>query len=113
MLKEQAAAKAENNLYVDSILLILHFQISQGDCLSGCLAAFLGWIRRQGKEDSPATDKPSPLLLACYGSALIVRRAAKAAYEAKGRAMGASDLIDQLGPVVDDMVGDRPGRSAL
>ncbi|KAK2078893.1 hypothetical protein QBZ16_002583 [Prototheca wickerhamii] len=82
----------------------------QGDCLGGCVAAFLGWIRR-GKRDDPAdaeSQEPSPYLLACYGAATIVRRAAKAAYEAKGRAMGAPDVVDQLGPVVDEMVGDRP-----
>lgn len=83
---------------------------TQGDCLGGCVAAFLGWIRR-GKRDDPAdaeSQEPSPYLLACYGAATIVRRAAKAAYEAKGRAMGAPDVVDQLGPVVDEMVGDRP-----
>ncbi|KAL6767531.1 hypothetical protein ACKKBF_B35600 [Auxenochlorella protothecoides x Auxenochlorella symbiontica] len=80
----------------------------QGDVLSGCLAAFMAWMQR-GQESwagDGTRQGPPAALLACYGSSLIVRKAAHRAYACKGRAMGAPDLIDQLGPVVDDLVGD-------
>lgn len=48
----------------------------QGDVLSGCVAAFLAWIRRARGDSPERHDRPDhipPRLLACFGASTLVR----------------------------------------
>ena len=66
----------------------------QGDILSGTVATFLAWAvaaaRRGGGGDIDAAA-------AVHGGATLARAAAAAAYEDKGRAMLASDVLESVG----------------
>lgn len=95
----------------------------QGDVLSGCIAVFAAWAQRsagvpaerlhsgnggsegsRGGSDSGASSSLPPLMLAAYGGALVTRRAAARAFKRRRRAMGATDLIEDLGPTVDELL---------
>jgi ATP-dependent NAD(P)H-hydrate dehydratase len=80
----------------------------QGDVLAGTIAAFAAWARGAdggwGRGASPVDL--SPLMVAAYSGCLVTRVAARRAYAAKGRAMGAPDLIAELGPTLDAWVND-------
>jgi NAD(P)H-hydrate repair Nnr-like enzyme with NAD(P)H-hydrate dehydratase domain len=43
------------------------------------------------------------MLRACYSGCLVTRRASHKAFTRRGRAMGAEDIIYELGPVVDQL----------
>ncbi|GAB4819250.1 hypothetical protein N2152v2_006296 [Parachlorella kessleri] len=100
----------------------------QGDVLSGCISVFVAWTVRgagvskeqlhgaggasagseaatggdRGQKESAGAEEESipPLLLAAYGGSLLTRLASRAAFQRHGRAMGATDLLAELGPVV-------------
>jgi len=84
----------------------------QGDVLSGMIAAFVAWSARSGEnltaEEKGKAFQPqdisgiSPLALAAYGGCWTVRRASRRAFERHGRAMGAPDVIAELGRTVDE-----------
>ncbi|TPX38008.1 hypothetical protein SmJEL517_g00005 [Synchytrium microbalum] len=77
----------------------------QGDLLSGAIAAFLGFGKayasnawRHSNELNGDTFLSRSLpLLAAYGACLLVRACAKEAYKKRGRAMMASDMIEEVG----------------
>ncbi|KAN0060568.1 hypothetical protein ACQY0O_007220 [Thecaphora frezii] len=75
----------------------------QGDILAGCLGAFAGWCRiYEDQHPNASADEggiPSErlLLLAGYGAAITARVCSRKAFEAKGRAMLADDLLPFVG----------------
>ena len=75
--------------------------------LSGCISVFAAWAQRikgLGAEQLHAGESSlPPLMVAAYGGALVTRAAARRAFEQKRRAMGAVDVIAELGPTVDDL----------
>lgn len=80
----------------------------QGDVLSGTIATFTAWAQRSRGFDKDELHGQSshagavpPLLLAAYGGCLTTRLASKKAFGLKGRAMGAVDLMYQLGNAID------------
>lgn len=64
-----------------------------GDVLAGTTAALVCWHALQG-DDLP---------LSCWTACCIVKRATSRAYEKKHRAMSAQDVIDEIGPVFEEM----------
>lgn len=78
----------------------------QGDVLSGTIASFMAWAQRErgvGRDElhSSKTEPVPPLLLAAYGGCTTTRLASRRAFKAKGRAMGAVDLMYELGSAID------------
>lgn len=76
--------------------------------LSGCIATFAAWAQRAGgarKEQLHNESRSSlpPLLVAAYAGCLTTRRASRRAFAAKRRSMGATDLLDELGAVADEL----------
>jgi len=72
----------------------------QGDVLAGSIATFIAWNTSTEKRD---TNISKILFDACGSACFIVRRAACRAFAHQGRAMGATDLMHQLGPLADDL----------
>lgn len=79
----------------------------QGDVLSGAIATFVAWVtsprcleRKTQPKDEEFTDA---MLRACYSGCLVTRRASHNAFKKRGRAMGAQDIICELGPVIDQL----------
>lgn len=82
----------------------------QGDILSGTIATLLAWsgtLESRGGQ-VPQQGIPSTVV-ASWGACVIVRSAARAAFSKKSRAMLATDMIDELGPVIDLLFGDASG----
>lgn len=73
----------------------------QGDVLAGCIAAFAAWASTA--QNKAEDDKRAMLPVAAYGACLVVREAARRAFQDKGRSMGAPDIMHQLGRTVDDL----------
>lgn len=79
--------------------------------LSGTIAVFAAWAhlasigKLPGTEGLPSTaaasepedDVARRLLLGTYAAAQLVRRSSRVAFERRGRAMLATDMIDVLG----------------
>lgn len=92
----------------------LHESSSGGDGADGDSAP---GSSGEGGKDSSSGGKVAgssgvpPLMLASYGGSLVTRAAAARAFERRRRAMGATDLIEDLGPTVDALF-DSP-RSSL
>lgn len=66
----------------------------QGDILSGCIATFLAWSR---------SDNALLPERAAYAGCYIVRRTASLAFAKHRRAMGATDMIAELGHAVSEL----------
>ena len=66
----------------------------QGDVLAGTISVFVAWSARA---------KTSDLAQAVHTACAVCRRAAKAAFAVKKRSMVASDLIEQLGGVMEEL----------
>ena len=71
----------------------------QGDILSGCIATFIAWNMRS--KDLDSSQREAIITKCAYAGCFVTRRAAKHAFEKKGRAMGATDMIAELGPIID------------
>lgn len=71
------------------------------------MAAYVAWTQRHtgiSQQDLLASDGGDvlpPLMLAAYAGCLTTRQASKAAFNKHGRAMGATDVITELGRTVD------------
>jgi ATP-dependent NAD(P)H-hydrate dehydratase len=71
-----------------------------GDVLSGTLGTLVAWhaiLKEQGKVED------EDLSLACWTACCFVKRATKRAFQAKKRAMTAPDVLNELGPAIDEM----------
>jgi len=71
----------------------------QGDILSGCIATFIAWNMQSKALD--ASQKEAIITKCAYAGCFVTRRSAKHAFQKKGRAMGAIDMITELGPIID------------
>lgn len=71
-----------------------------GDVLAGTTGTLLAWNRilTQRHETSPQN-----VPLACWTACCFVKRAAKRAFDIHRRSMTAPDVLDALGPAIDDM----------
>lgn len=91
----------------------------QGDILSGTLGCLLAWAKIFHNGEARAAGAPAPapetipekrlLLLAAYGAAETARRCSYQAYQKKGRAMLADDLLPEVGPAYEHLFGDKSG----
>jgi ATP-dependent NAD(P)H-hydrate dehydratase len=68
----------------------------QGDVLTGATAAFMCWVQLHAKNNDGADLGMSPMMLAACGGSAITRRASHYAFEDKGRALLAGDVVDRL-----------------
>lgn len=86
--------------------------------LSGCIATFAAWAQRAGgarREDLHASGGGGdggeaglpPLLVAAYGGCVVTRRASRRAFARQRRSMGATDLLQELGAVADELAEGR------
>ena len=89
----------------------------QGDVLTGVTATFLSWAALSSGASKGGTNgaraQVQETVAAAYGAALVVRTAAKWAFEAKYRSMVAGDVLDMVGPAVHtlfDSSGQMSGR---
>jgi ATP-dependent NAD(P)H-hydrate dehydratase len=92
----------------------------QGDILSGTVGALLAWGREWARGaythvGAPADDniKPHVAILAAYGASAFSRTVSRRGWEARGRSMVTHDLVDLVGPVFEDMYGDKEARGKL
>lgn len=89
----------------------------QGDILSGTLGCLLAWAKIFHNGEARAAGAPAPapetidekrlLLLAAFGAAETARRCSRMAFEKKGRAMLADDLLPEVGPAYEYLFGDQ------
>lgn len=86
-----------------------------GDILSGTIGTFVAWNKiLSGERGGDHNDNDSTgvafgredLLLACWSACCVTKRATKAAYRKKKRAMTAPDVLEEIGQAVDDMTGE-------
>lgn len=105
----------------------------QGDVLTGCIATFIAWnyptlwsdsswkvemeetSRRPAGRDIPkevvdASDEDVLLVLAADAGCTVTRMANRRAFEKHHRAMGAPDLISELGGIIYDLETVRDAR---
>jgi ATP-dependent NAD(P)H-hydrate dehydratase len=90
----------------------------QGDVTSGAIATFVAWAQAADKtsnglvcieDDDSESVQVDALLVAAYGGCATTRLAARRAFKRKGRAMGATDLLEDLGLVVDEDICGKNG----
>eukprot|EP00242_Pyramimonas_sp_CCMP2087_P011591 CAMPEP_0198221596 /NCGR_PEP_ID=MMETSP1445-20131203/84338_1 /TAXON_ID=36898 /ORGANISM="Pyramimonas sp., Strain CCMP2087" /LENGTH=353 /DNA_ID=CAMNT_0043899801 /DNA_START=233 /DNA_END=1294 /DNA_ORIENTATION=+ len=77
----------------------------QGDILAGTVAVFWAWTRaavKAGRVPLLRTPDMQPAISA-YAACAVVRRAQMYAFEKHRRAMGAGDVIAELGPVMQEV----------
>ena len=71
-----------------------------GDILSGTLGTLVAWHDiLQDRKVASSSDLP----LACWSACCFVKRSTKAAFNAKGRAMTAPDILVEMGATIDAM----------
>lgn len=68
----------------------------QGDVLCGVLATFYFWALEY-------RDEPKPATVACFAASLLAKACNKYAFEVKGRSMTASDMVEQIHSVFEDI----------
>jgi ATP-dependent NAD(P)H-hydrate dehydratase len=80
----------------------------QGDVLSGTIATYIAWCSTrianltENKQYTTSDGQTiPPLMLAAYAGCLTTRLASRHAFEKQGRAMGATDVIAELGRTID------------
>lgn len=74
----------------------------QGDILAGCIAAQAAWMPPPGSNGK--ADGVPDTVAAAYGAAVVVRTAARWAFEARKRSMVAGDMLEFVGPAVDSVL---------
>lgn len=67
----------------------------QGDLLSGAIATFLCWAKQYGDPDAARVS--------CYAACCLVKELNRRAFLEKGRSMTASDMINYIHPVFDEL----------
>jgi ATP-dependent NAD(P)H-hydrate dehydratase len=78
-----------------------------GDILSGAMGTHIAWNHilgdgREGKAQD-ATDK----LISCWSACCLTKKATKAAFDKKRRAMQAPDVLEEIGPVFEETITPR------
>lgn len=86
----------------------------QGDILSGTVGALLAWGREWGRgayaHVGAAPDeelRPYVALLAAYGASAFTRALSRKGFEVKGRSMVTHDLVELVGTVYEDVLGEK------
>ena len=79
-----------------------------GDVLAGTLGALVSWkaiLDEQSETASSTTTTrtQSSLALSCWTACCFVKHATARAYHKKKRAMTAPDVLEELGPAIDEM----------
>lgn len=73
----------------------------QGDILGGALSIFYAWALEHKLDiDVPHDDRA---FLACYAACRLVRECNERVFKKKGRSMLASDMIEEIHPVFEDL----------
>lgn len=73
----------------------------QGDLLAGALTTFYGWaLQHELEADVPHDDRA---LIACYAACKLARECNARAFKKKGRSMLASDMIEEIHSVFEDL----------
>lgn len=91
----------------------------QGDVLTGAIGIVAAWnyIRQQkandGDKDSSSDQRLKGELLAAYGGCVFVRQSAALSFQAHGRSMLASHLVDNMEQVIENWVPVKQKPSAL
>lgn len=82
-----------------------------GDVLAGTVGAFVAWNRIMCKQNSASHERTSiesstkdDLLLACWSACCVTKRATLTAFEKKSRSMTAPDVLEELGPTLENMI---------
>jgi len=88
----------------------------QGDILSGTAGTLLAWGREWARGayahvGHPPDEQLTPhvALLAAYGASAFNRTVSARGFAKMGRSMVTHDLVDLVGPVYEDMFGERKG----
>merc|ERR1719223_40733 len=88
-----------------------------GDVLAGCIGTFVAWNSiLYGANAASADDEDEErgdFLLSCWSACCVTKRATRAAFEKKRRAMTAPDVLEEIGPVLDDMTIDIASEETL
>lgn len=73
----------------------------QGDLLAGSLSTFFGWaLQHKLDDDVPHDDRA---MTACFAACKLIRECNARAFKKKGRSMLASDMIEEIHPVFQEM----------
>lgn len=78
----------------------------QGDVLAGTLAVMVSWARyaAAAESDFGPPKGVSSLLVASFGASVVARLAQARAFRKAGRSMLAGDVIEELGPALDQLL---------
>ena len=68
----------------------------QGDLLAGALSTFYFWCLESKQE-------PTPAVVACFAASFLTKNCNKYAFKIKGRSMTATDMVEQIHRVFDDI----------
>lgn len=78
----------------------------QGDLLSGSIATFLNWMLSNKDKINSKTDKSATAVsVACYAACILVRKCNEKAFQLNGRSMLATDMIDHIHEVFEELFG--------
>ncbi len=71
----------------------------QGDILSGIAALFASWV-----ENSPNfSSREEQTASAAVAASVVTRRAAKLAFDKRGRSLVTSDILNEIGPAMNEL----------
>jgi len=74
-----------------------------GDVLAGTIGTLLSWKRILQKEDAASDDV---LALSCWAACCFVKHATLLAFNDKKRSMTAPDVLEHLGPAINEMTDE-------
>ncbi|KAL9656178.1 hypothetical protein ABK040_007795 [Willaertia magna] len=74
----------------------------QGDVLSGVLGTFCHWARWKRDDNNNESDEDR-LMIACYCSCLLAKKAAQLAFQVHHRSTTTPNIIDCLGKAFDEL----------
>jgi len=78
-----------------------------GDILAGTIGTFVAWNRIlavTSKNSNESSEKRiNDLVLACWMGCCVTKRATRLAFIKKKRSMTAPDILEEIGPVIDDI----------
>lgn len=90
-----------------------------GDVLAGCVGTFVAWDSILHGSNGANVDvdeddeEGGDLLLSCWSACCVTKRSTKAAFEKKRRAMTAPDVLEEIGPALEDMTIDIASEESL
>lgn len=80
----------------------------QGDVLSGIMGTMLAWKEQylQAQPEAELLQEPECTALACYAACAATRTASRLAFEQRGRATSAVDLLSHVGAAYKELFED-------